>query len=81
MIIQCEQCSKYYDDEFRNTSCPHNTFSANDGQNNFKHYPDAWLSDRFPKRGFSDPAFEHGHASEHDKYQAWRDNNKVKINE
>lgn len=81
MIIQCDQCKKYYDDEFRNTTCPHDTFLANDGQNNFKHYNDAWLNDNLPKRGFSDPAFEQGKESEFDRYEAWRFNNKVKLNE
>jgi hypothetical protein len=81
MIIQCDKCQKYYDDEFRDTSCPHDTFLANDGQNNFKHYVGAWLAYHMPKRGFSDPAFEQGLASEHDRYEAWRQNNKVNINE
>lgn len=48
MIVQCEKCKKFYDDEFRDTGCPHNTFSANDGWNNFKHYPLSWLDDKLP---------------------------------
>lgn len=39
MIVTCEVCKKFYDDEFRDTQCPHDTFSANDGHNNFKHHP------------------------------------------
>ncbi len=44
MIIKCLDCNKFYDDEFRDISCPHATFLANDGQNNFRHYPQSWLS-------------------------------------
>lgn len=77
MIVTCEICKKYYDDEFRDTQCPHDTFSANDGQNNFKHYPEAWLALHAPRRGFSDPLFEKYKASEHDRYEAWRANNRV----
>lgn len=44
MIVQCETCRKTFDDEFRSTTCPHNTFAANDGQNNFAHHPDSHLS-------------------------------------
>jgi hypothetical protein len=46
MIVQCQKCLKYFDDEFRNTDCHHDTFGANDGLNNFKHYPESYLSDR-----------------------------------
>ena len=42
MIIQCNKCKMYYDDQFRLTICPHNTFSANDGWNYFRHYPESW---------------------------------------
>lgn len=65
MIVQCEQCGKYFDDEFRDTSCPHGTFLANDGQNNFKHYPDSWLSDR--------PTM-----ADTKQYREWLEKNKVK---
>ena len=47
MIVQC-QCLMYFDDEFRSTICPHETFSANDGKNNFQHYPRSYLSPRPP---------------------------------
>lgn len=46
MIVQCDKCSKYFDDEFRLTFCPHNAFAANDGKNNFKVYSDSYLSDK-----------------------------------
>ena len=44
MIVKCEQCSKEFDDEFRSTLCPHETFAANDGRNQFQHHPKAFLS-------------------------------------
>jgi len=44
MIIKCSVCGKYLDDEFRTTICPHETFSANDGNNNFAHHPESYLS-------------------------------------
>ena len=44
MIVECETCKKHFDDEFRVTYCPHHTFSANDGRNNFKHYPGSYIS-------------------------------------
>lgn len=78
MIVRCMHCSKYFDDQFRNTICPHNAFLANDGQNNFKIHEEAWLADHEPKRGFSCPSFSAGGQSEHDKYQEWLNNNKVK---
>ena len=45
MIVSCTYgCGARFDDEFRSTICPHNTFAANDGQNNFAHHPEAYLS-------------------------------------
>lgn len=43
MIIQCVKCNARFDDEFRTTICPHETFAANDGKNNFSHHPEALL--------------------------------------
>lgn len=43
MIVVCEKCKAKYDDQFRWTYCPHDTFEANDGQNNFAHHPDSFL--------------------------------------
>lgn len=51
MIVQCRDCFNYYDDKFRSTYCPHNTFPANDGQNNHKHHPESWLGNKLPKNG------------------------------
>lgn len=65
MIIQCEKCKMYCDDEFRNTICPHDTFLANDGRNNFKHYHASYLS-KFP-------------LSDNQVYEEWRKENKVKL--
>lgn len=45
MKVQCEKCSARYDDQFRWTHCPHETFVANDGHNNFAHHPEALLDD------------------------------------
>jgi hypothetical protein len=42
VIVRCASCSVHYDDEFRYTFCPHDTFLANDGQNNFRHYPESY---------------------------------------
>jgi len=39
----CPQCDTRYDDEFRSTICPHETFAANDGHNNFAHHPESYL--------------------------------------
>ena len=45
MIVKCQKCNRYFDDEFRTTICPHNAFSANDGNNNFEVHHDSYLSD------------------------------------
>lgn len=45
MIIQCDKCSARFDDEFRTTICPHETFPANDGKNNFRYHHGAYLDD------------------------------------
>lgn len=44
MIVKCEQCQAEYDDEFRDTGCPHGTFLANNGNNTFREHPQAYLS-------------------------------------
>lgn len=43
MIVLCPTCSWTFDDQFRLTYCPHDTFAANDGMNNHAHHPDAHL--------------------------------------
>jgi hypothetical protein len=43
MIVGCLNCGRDYDDEFRWSICPHETFAANDGQNNFEHHPESYL--------------------------------------
>lgn len=80
MIIKCEHCSKFYDDQFRSTVCPHDTFSANDGQNNFRHYPESWLADKEPSRESHGDKFNIM-ASEFDLYQQWLNENKIKTEE
>jgi len=37
----CDKCRWSYDDQYRDTICPHPTFAANDGQNNFAHHPES----------------------------------------
>lgn len=44
MIVICVKCMMSFDDEFRTTVCPHGTFAANDGRNNFKHHPESHLN-------------------------------------
>ena len=44
MIVLCPTCLARFDDEFRNTNCPHETFSANNGKNEFAHHPKSYLS-------------------------------------
>lgn len=79
MILKCNTCFKYFDDQFRDTSCPHDTFSANDGKNNFKHYSESWLNDHYPLIGFQDPNYQNTMKSEYNHYQEWLNNNKVRI--
>lgn len=50
MIVQCHRCNKYFDDEYRSYVCPHNAFSANNGQNNFTVHDDSYLSPNPPKQ-------------------------------
>lgn len=50
MIVKCEMCPMYFDDEFRTTVCPHSAFPANDGRNNFKVYEDSYLDSQPPRR-------------------------------
>lgn len=44
MIVQCSACAMYFDDAYRLTYCPHDTFAANDGNNNFAHHPESYFS-------------------------------------
>lgn len=46
MIVKCERYGKRFDDTFRSTFCPHDTFLANDGENNFRHHEESFLSSR-----------------------------------
>lgn len=48
MIVLCRHCEKYFDDEYRDTICPHDTFAANDGENRFAHHPGSYLSSSPP---------------------------------
>jgi hypothetical protein len=44
MVVHCALCTQWYDDEYRVTFCPHDTFLANDGTNRFAHHPRAYLA-------------------------------------
>ncbi len=68
MIVQCLSCHQFFDDEFRNMTCPHEAFLANDGQNNFKIYEEAWLCSE-------PPTFKNQM-----DYEQWLNKNKVKVN-
>jgi hypothetical protein len=48
MIVQCDTCKKYFEDEYRSTLCPHVAFLANDGNNNFSINDDAYIGDLHP---------------------------------
>lgn len=43
MKVYCSHCDTKFDDEFRSTICPHETFAANDGANNFAHHPESFI--------------------------------------
>lgn len=44
MIVQCQACRMFFEDEYRFTFCPHEAFLANDGRNNFAVHHEAYLS-------------------------------------
>jgi hypothetical protein len=48
MIIRCAKCDLWFEDVYRDTSCPHTAFPANDGDNNFVVHDDAYLSVETP---------------------------------
>lgn len=50
MIVKCERCFKYFEDEYRSYVCPHIAFLANDGFNNFKAHTDSHLDDNPPPK-------------------------------
>lgn len=76
MIVQCDKCKMFYDDQFRYITCNHDTFSANDGQNNFTFYDKSWYSKEMPQR-FINPMII-GEQSEAEKYEEWLNANRIK---
>jgi len=48
MIVKCTFCKIFYEDKFRLTYCPHQTFLANDGKNNYEYHENAYLSEKAP---------------------------------
>lgn len=79
MIVKCLTCTKYFDDVFRDTGCPHNTFNANDGKNNFKHYTESWLANHSPRKGNTNLSGGHTLKPEYDIYQEWLNKNRIRI--
>lgn len=53
MIAHCKMCGMYFDDQFRNTICPHEAFPANDGQNNFAVNAKSYLSRELPTSDYA----------------------------
>lgn len=45
MIVQCDECELWFDDEFRSYCCPHDAFPANNGDNTFEVHEDSYRSD------------------------------------
>jgi hypothetical protein len=57
MIVPCARgCGVYFDDEFRTTICPHQTFAANNGLNAFAHHPESYRSTEPPSTDAIDPS-------------------------
>lgn len=48
MIVQCPDCKRRFDDEFRTWVCPHKAFAANNGDNTFTVHEDAYLEAESP---------------------------------
>lgn len=48
MVVKCERCHRFFDDEYRSTLCPHDAFPANDGRNNFAVHNDSYLAAQPP---------------------------------
>lgn len=53
--VACLRCMKTYDDTFRLTYCPHETFAANDGKNKFRHHKESKVEDVPVHRSYDDP--------------------------
>lgn len=53
MIVKCQHCPMWFEDSYRTTICPHDTFAANEGANNFRHHAEAYLGNR-PYRSEND---------------------------
>jgi len=42
--VHCDECGRDFENRYRSTLCPHRAFPANDGRNNFKTHPEAFIS-------------------------------------
>lgn len=48
MIVKCNHCGIWYDDTYRWTFCPHDTFLANNGNNQFSHNKSSYRDIKSP---------------------------------
>jgi len=52
MIVKCcDKCKRHFDDTYRWTFCPHDTFMANNECDSFRHYHESYLDADPPPRG------------------------------
>lgn len=72
MNVHCSTCGAVFDDTYRLTFCPHDTFAANDGHNRFAHHPESTLwappapdDDRFESPAMFAAACRLVHHAEH----------------
>lgn len=66
MIVKCTSCLMWFDDSYRFVYCPHDTFAANDGENNFRHHPESYCDSRDPKDRKDGPTEPEAHAEAED---------------
>jgi hypothetical protein len=55
MIVHCAECGADFDDQFRWTYCPHETFPTNDGNNVFREHPESFIRRAEPTTGALHP--------------------------
>jgi NTP pyrophosphatase (non-canonical NTP hydrolase) len=61
MIVRCDICKFSFEDEYRSHCCPHETFAANDGRNNFAHHPGSYLGAANGGNGLGPKVLEYAH--------------------
>jgi Methyltransferase domain len=73
MIAQCLECGAKFEDEYRSTICPHETFPTNDGNNNFTIHESAYLSsEKQSGEQFDSDYFLHGKQTGKSLYENYR---------